>query len=900
MKAGVHIFRSVMSLLALLALERAADAQPFSLSIRPRASQVEFSWPAALTNASQPVLFPEYQLQSSTDLVSWSPIGGKVRGQDGRSGPLLSISVGKESGPIFYRLQANLNPVTQNETGTGGEEVFGYDDQFATEIQPLDQLPIEDFATNGSWISYVPQLSWDPTTAQYWTNFDSTNLINVHYGGILGGVVAYNYHLNGNELALFMTNGFVVSQRLASPTFGDAYYRLFNADLPVFITSDSVLHAWHRSYQSILEQVEELELSTLLSGVLSNMSAQLPRVQFDYWMSGSGPLLDSFLDADYYLTVARSLWAGQQVPSALGDTGVNQLVTTALTAISSETLQEIPMFGTNRVVDFSQFKIRGHYDESDRLRRYFRTMMWCGRVDLRLVAFWPNQEDSLRELGTAVVLQSLLAQAGEFHHWQAIEGITRAFVGPTDSMTFAQLGGLLTAADINSPNDIRDQSTLSNLQTRLLTGELGVQIIHSDFFWSPLGPAQVKLPRSFTVWGQKFILDGWAFSQVVFDRILWTPDDPPRILFGKVIRRKPTCLDVAFSVFGNDQTVPDLVARITSTNGVPFRDGLPYQHNLLAVRRVVDAQEPSVWSDNMYTAWLAAIRALSAPTTDPKYPEAMRTRAWAMKTLNTQLASWTELRHDTVLYAKQSYTEPLLCGYPAGFVEPRPEFWQQMQRLADVTAEAIGTLSLSGVVSVPSHDPQFPVNLTFDLSAVQATQLAFLSAFSAQMGVLGEMARKELAQQPFTTNEVNLLRNVVEQSSTYTGERQWNGWYPGLFYVTGLGGSASQKPGCDQWDPLVADVHTDLPDDVVGDPGAVIHEAVGNVHCLLIAIDNGPDRMVYAGPVLSHYEFEVPGVNRLSDADWQAELNANQQPPPPDWTSSYFVPGNFTLPPTYP
>ena len=78
------------------------------------------------------------------------------------------------------------------------------------------------------------------------------------------------------------------------------------------------------------------------------------------------------------------------------------------------------------------------------------------------------------------------------------------------------------------------------------------------------------------------------------------------------------------------------------------------------------------------------------------YPEAMRTRAWAMKTLNTQLASWTELRHDTLLYVQQSYTMPMLCGYPAGFVEPRPEFWQRMNLLAALASNAVAALPLSG------------------------------------------------------------------------------------------------------------------------------------------------------------------------------------------------------------
>jgi hypothetical protein len=555
-------------------------------------------------------------------------------------------------------------------------------------------------------------------------------------------------------------------------------------------------------------------------------------------------------------------------------------------------------------MDFSQFIVRGHYTESARLGAYFLCMMWCGRTDLRLVTFPPNKEDDIRQLGTAIVMNHLLNQAGQFQNWSSIEQITRAFVGVTDSMTFAQLRDLLAGASIHSLDDVPDLSTLTNLQARLLTGELGAQSIHSDFIYSPFSPEHVKMARSFTLCGQKFIIDSWALSQVVFDRILWTPDYSTNILFGKVIRRKPSSLDMAFSVLGNDQTVPDLVARMTNDNGVAFRDGphLPYQHNLLAARRVIDKQDPGIWNDNIYTAWLAALRTLSGPTTDSTYPESMRTRAWAMKTLETQLASWTELRHDTVLYGKQSYTEPILCGYPAGFVDPRPEFWHQMKTLANVAASAIAQLPLSGLISVPGRDNYVgggffptPPPVTFDLGFVQSAQISFLTNFAARMSTLESIATKERQQEPLSLEETDFLKNIVEVTVFYTNYRKWNGWYPGLFYKNAFAQPTDQAQ-CDIWDALVTDVHTDLPDNVVGDPGAVIHEGVADVNMLLIAVDNGPDRMVYAGPVFSHYEFEVPGVNRMTDEDWKAQVQANQKPTPAEWTKSYLVPGTMTIP----
>ena len=866
-------------------------AEPFSLFLGQNGQQLELSVPATITNSAQGSVMPEYEVQYSVDLNNWLPIGGKVRAIAGLSGNYLQISVDQQQGPIFYRVIANTGSTATNELGSGGAQTLGYDTTFSTQLGEIGLLSIQDFATNGGSISYLPQLSWDPTTAQFWPNFSSANIYTdsvpdwfmpgspVPYTGSTN--ILYNYVLDTNELALFMTNGFVVSERLGSASFGDAYYRLFNADLPVFVTADSVLHAWHRSYQAMLSEVEEKQMSPLLLGMITNMSAQLPAMWQQY---GQGPLGESILDADYILTVARSLSVTQQVASALSNPVVDNQVASTLSAISTFSLvYNFPIFGSARDIDFSQFIVRGHYADSATLSQYFEMMMWCSQIDLRVVTFAPEQESDIRELGTALVMYYLLEGSGQFGNWSNLEDISRTFVGVSDSMTFGQLGDLLANANIRSPADVPSLATLTNLQTRLLSGELGVQSIQGDFLLSPYSPEQLKLPRTFTICGQKFVMDSWALSQTVFDRVLWTPDYGTNIVFGKVYHRKPSCLDMAFSVLGNDQVVPNLVERMTNENGVPFRDGphLPYQHNLLAVRRAIDGQAPSVWKDNIYNAWLGALRTLSAPTTGPEYPESMRTRAWAMKTLNTQLASWTQLRHDTLLYAKESYTASILCSYPAGFVEPRPEFWHSMTELCGITADAISKL--------PSNDPRF--------FAVRSNQLAFLTNFITQVTMLESISRAELAQQPLSVEQTDFLKNVIEIVAAYSNYRQWNGWYPTLYYQTGFSPSIWEVSPCDQWDASVTDVHTDPPDLLFsGDPGAVIHEGIANVNLLLVAIDNGPDTMVYAGPVLSHYEFEMSGITRLTDAQWRTNVLVGQRPPPPEWTKSYLVPGTITIP----
>ena len=157
--------------------------------------------------------------------------------------------------------------------------------------------------------------------------------------------------------------------------------------------------------------------------------------------------------------------------------------------------------------------------------------------------------------------------------------------------------------------------------------------------------------------------------------------------------------------------------------------------------------------------------------------------------------------------------------------------------------------------------------------------------FAKTMGILKGIAAKELAQQELTKEETKFLEDVVELSRGSGGDRTYYGWYPSLFF------EGRQKSAI--WDALVADIHTDVPSltPLGGDPGCVLHQGVGNVDLLLIAIDNGKDRMVYAGPVLSHYEFEMPNAVRMTDSEWQQNINAGKLPPRPEWTRSYLVPG---------
>jgi hypothetical protein len=740
-------------------------------------------------------------------------------------------------------------------------EVFGYGAAFDAALQKIGQITPEEFARRfAAKADYLDRLGWDPTTAKF---FDQ---LRPHPANpTRPGATAYDFRPDARELALFRRNGFVVSERMGGASFGEVLYRVYSHDLPVYLSSDALLQAWHRSFDAALEDLEETYLSVSLDEILSGMAAAVPDARKEY---GRGVLSDGLSDADYFLAVGRSLLAGKSVPSLLGQ---DRRVADTLAACDALRLQDFALFGRDRHMDFSQFKPRGHYENSDLLKRYFRAMMWCGRVDLRVAG--NPEESSPRELAGAVVLHDLLRRAGKREQWRQFDRVLRTFVGRADSLTFDGLDAVLAAAKVRSPADVKDLADLERVQARIVELGAGVQQIHGDVYYSPLGPEKGVLPHSFTVMGQRFVLDSWALSKVVYDDVYWDGK--------KVQRRIPSGLDAAFAVLGNDQAVPLLTARMTDAGGLRFRDGLPYQHNLAAVRTVVDAQDRPAWDENLYSLWLSCLRELSAPTTDAKYPEAMRTRAWALRTLNTQLASWAQLRHDTVLYAKQSYTWTTACDYPAGYVEPRPAFWARFEHMAARAADLIDRTPFPArAVEKPLHGT---LKLKVELPAVKMRQVEFFRNFARHLGVLRGIAEKERAGRPLSAEETAFLRRTVEKKFGGSGGPKYSGWYFGLFY--------KGPDDADKWDALVADVHTDVPDPVALDPGCVLHEGVGNVDLMLVAVDSGPDRMVYAGPVLSHYEFEVPGIARRADSEWRKEITQGRLPPRPGWIRDYFVPG---------
>jgi hypothetical protein len=343
--------------------------------------------------------------------------------------------------------------------------------------------------------------------------------------------------------------------------------------------------------------------------------------------------------------------------------------------------------------------------------------------------------------------------------------------------------------------------------------------------------AEVQPPALYQLFGQRFLLDSYVLSKVVYDSISFKGR--------KVKRQMPMGLD-AMAALGNDEAMRLLR---------PELEKFDYASNLLAARRMIDGLRPEELEANAYTLWLDALRKLDDVPAQGHFPEVMRRTTYQRKQLQTQLASWAELRHDTVLYGKQSYTMGVLCEYPEGYVEPYPEFFA---RLALLTAEA---------------EKRLGATLTNNTGYAE-----FFKNFSTTMRYLERLARKELDARPFTAEESGFLKKTIDQRGGGCGPPSYDGWYARLYF----GGEA------EKWKPTVSDVHTDPTS------GTVLQEGVGNANFIVAAIDNQSNRAAYVGPVYSYYEFARPASDRMTDETWRKLIEKGTLPERPAWWKQAF------------
>ena len=223
----------------------------------------------------------------------------------------------------------------------------------------------------------------------------------------------------------------------------------------------------------------------------------------------------------------------------------------------------------------------------------------------------------------------------------------------------------------------------------------------------------------------------------------------------------------------------------------------------------------------------------------------MQTQAYTDKSMNAALSSWAELRHDTILYAKQSYTPDCDTDSvgppppPPGYVEPNAEFYARLLALNEMT--------LAGLE---------------DMGVLPDEAKLRLEALSQLLARMLDITLVELKGEPLSQEDIWLIAGLADNLDKV---------------VAGVEDAGVKTT-------MVADVHTDQ------NSKQVLEEGVGYVQ-LLIAAYRLPDGTISlgAGPVLSYYEFKHPMADRLTDEAWREILQEGDVPAAPPWVTSYLA-----------
>ena len=637
-----------------------------------------------------------------------------------------------------------------------------------------------------------------------------------------------DFQLSPKAKKLLSQNGFVVI-----PTNFESIYQIYEdcrkRNIPIFVTTDVVLHTSHILFDYVLRiiEIEKLmeDLRVLTDGMLEASINQ-------YNIATTQEVKEAARNNVAFFSVAAKLLDEKR--ETLGF--VKDVVEKELDYIRKhEGFQYSSIFGYKE--DYSQYVPRGHYTRNAEFEIYFKTMLWYGRMKFGLK---PGKTGKAIKAGKEQTIQALLitdalnrATIGNqkaLTVWERIYNTTTFFIGVSDDLNVYDYNGLIEQiyGDVTSINQFSDEVKLKTFISKATV--LRKPKILSSFSWDFENWTEDS--QTFGFMGQRFIPDSYIFQQLVYDKV-GTRNNP---------RLFPKGLDV-MAVLGSKKA-----EEILQQEG-DFKY-LNYVKQLEKLKEEFAPYDEKSWTQNLYWTWLYSLKTLFDEK-EGSYPFFMQNDGWACKELNTALGSWAELRHDTILYGKQSYTvivtgvrQPKAVELTYGYVEPYPSVYNRIASLVKNMSEELGAENL---LTDECRDK--------------------LNSFGDLLTHLKVISEKELMGEPLTEAEYRIIWNIGIT----------------LKKLTRFSPRIREKisAGVDEKTAMIADVHTDP------NSKKVLEEAVGNPHAIYV-IKSDDKSQLMKGAVFSYYEFHRPVSNRLSDEEWQ-QILAKEDVEMPKWTNSFIV-----------
>lgn len=611
---------------------------------------------------------------------------------------------------------------------------------------------------------------------------------------------------NQEQLAKLSKYGFFVA-----PTQNKQLFYIYEENeykkIPNFVTADNLLQLLHIMFDTSLRQTEEQVLLPKLKEFTKAVMKELER--------------NKGFEGREYLTVKRYFQTLYYLLHKAYPTGISsgdkQVIAKELKKMEGAKWDTSAVFPDAKF-DYSMFKVRGHYETSEELKTYFQAMMWVG-----IITFPTDTEDGRKDI--YLLTRVLKAVSAGRKVFEEIYDLTSFYAGQPDNPTFYDLIDFARRESyyIFNYDSYRDEEMKNFLDQFFRKHQPRIKTYYAD-------EAKNK-DRVLALLGQRYVADSHYFST----------------LFEKAgVTYLPKGLDL-FAAMDNERALA--TAKDVYGDFAKF----PGYREALAAGREIFAGIGETADEPLFNQWLRLLKSY-VNADEQKAPAVFQTAYWRDKKLNTALASWAELKHDTVLYAMQSGAE---CGggdeppTVYGYIEPELGFYQNLRQtliIMDWELRKKGALGLHGLKRM-----------------VDLVDFFIL------------VSEKELKDIPLSNQENEQLRIIGGLLESCTVEVLDAGKYMRWWEIT----SESAKNMA-----VVADLLTFW--------GQYLLEGVGYADAIYIIIPVHGQLYMMRGAVFSYYEFL--NQSRLSDTEWYELLKTVETEKRPKWYLQYIETNKEEIP----
>ena len=624
-------------------------------------------------------------------------------------------------------------------------------------------------------------------------------------------------------------NGFAIVPAEHNQLF-HVYEKNDYADFPSFVTTDLYLQLFHLYFDCVLRDVEEKHLDSLMIVFSSQMEAEMKTLT----SSQDAEVKAAAEFGQAWFAVASWLFSHDKAPASAATLNVPEAykkmvmeeITKAIDAENgySDMLEYFPpeeMFG------YSLFRPRGHYTRSKVCSRYFRGMMW-----LQTAHFGTNKPSKMKQI--ALIANVINQQPKLSAIYNKVSEPITYLMGTPDNVTILQVANRIKEMGLPIGQLLSSRKDMANLTKDI----------------EEIAKRQMRIELKKTR-GSKYVVDimPQRYQPDAEALITTTDQDSPVSL-----RPCPKGLDwmAVMGLPGAERILIDELKETQRWTGFP---------KALTTARKKAATTP--WDACVANQWMYTLQSLG--DTAQSLPYFMQSPQWQKKNLNTALASWAELKHDAILYAKQPMLAECGDGGPEppvvkGYVEPNVKFWEKAIALVTRMDKVLTTY-----------------NLQTEKAKAVYERIKEMAEFCR------DISKKELNGGKITDeeyNQIEIIGSTVENISlelVSEDNEMLQGW--------------SDVVSTDKKVAVVADVFTASGENVAIDNKCVLYEGVGPAYEIYVVVEIDGSLYLTRGAVLSYREFtRLISDPRMTDEEWQEELKKSPTGGTPSWMKEIIAP----------